>query len=1036
MSQTESSVEQQQPREEPSQLHSAAPAEDDGSENGNDEASDTAMDSEAQSSSPPSAKDKDQPGGYEEKVKTDRTNRFEYLLKQTELFAHFIQPAAQKTPTSPLKMKPGRPRIKKDEKQNLLSAGDNRHRRTEQEEDEELLSESSKATSVCTRFDDSPSYVKNGKLRDYQVRGLNWLISLYENGINGILADEMGLGKTLQTISLLGYMKHYRNIPGPHMVLVPKSTLYNWMNEFKRWVPSLRAVCLIGDRNERTAFIRDTLLPGEWDVCVTSYEMLIIERAVFKKFNWRYLVIDEAHRIKNEKSKLSEIVREFKTTNRLLLTGTPLQNNLHELWALLNFLLPDVFNSSEDFDSWFDTNNCLGDTKLVERLHTVLRPFLLRRIKADVEKSLLPKKETKMYIGLSKMQREWYTKILMKDIDILNSAGKMDKMRLLNVLMQLRKCCNHPYLFDGAEPGPPYTTDLHLVVNSGKMAVLDKLLPKLKEQGSRVLIFSQMTRMLDILEDYCMWRNYCYCRLDGQTPHEERQISINAFNEPNSSKFLFMLSTRAGGLGINLATADVVIIYDSDWNPQVDLQAMDRAHRIGQKKQVRVFRFITDNTVEERIVERAEMKLRLDSIVIQQGRLVDPNTSKLGKDEMLSIIRHGATHVFASKESEITDEDIDAILERGEKKTMEMKEKLANLGESSLRNFTMDTENSVYNFEGEDYREKKKVITNWIEPPKRERKANYAVDAYFREALRVSEPKAPKAPRPPKQPNVQDFQFFPPRLFELLEKEILYYRKTIGYKVPRNPDLPNSAQMQKEEQAKIDEAEPLNEEELEEKENLLSQGFTIWTKRDFNQFIKANEKWGRDDIENIAREVEGKTPEEVMEYSAVFWERCNELQDIEKIMAQIERGEARIQRRISIKKALDSKIGRYKAPFHQLRISYGTNKGKNYTEEEDRFLICMLHKLGFDKESVYDELRQCIRNSPQFRFDWFLKSRTAMELQRRCNTLITLIERENMELEEREKAEKKKRGPRTSSAQKRKQDGSSEARGRKKKLKL
>uniref|UniRef100_A0AAY4DAN8 SWI/SNF related, matrix associated, actin dependent regulator of chromatin, subfamily a, member 5 n=1 Tax=Denticeps clupeoides TaxID=299321 RepID=A0AAY4DAN8_9TELE len=983
-------------REKEPELETGA-AEDDASEAGHDETTES-LDGTEESSS---KGDKASLPGYEEKVITDRTNRFEYLLKQTELFAHFIQPAAQKTPTSPLKMKPGRPRIKKDEKQNLISAGDNRHRRTEQEEDEELLSESSKTTSVCTRFDDSPSYVKTGKLRDYQVRGLNWLISLYENGINGILADEMGLGKTLQTISLLGYMKHYRNIPGPHMVLVPKSTLYNWMNEFKRWVPTLRAVCLIGDRDERTAFIRDTLLPGEWDVCVTSYEMLIIERAVFKKFNWRYLVIDEAHRIKNEKSKLSEIVREFKTTNRLLLTGTPLQNNLHELWALLNFLLPDVFNSSEDFDSWFDTNNCLGDQKLVERLHTVLRPFLLRRIKADVEKSLLPKKEVKMYVGLSKMQREWYTKILMKDIDILNSAGKMDKMRLLNILMQLRKCCNHPYLFDGAEPGPPYTTDLHLVVNSGKMAVLDKFLPKMKAQGSRVLIFSQMTRMLDILEDYCMWRNYGYCRLDGQTPHEERQvrISINAFNEPNSSKFIFMLSTRAmvcGNNCINLST-----FYD--------------VKSIGQKKQVRVFRFITENTVEERIVERAEMKLRLDSIVIQQGRLVDPNMNKLGKDEMLSIIRHGATHVFASKESEITDDDIDEILERGEQKTMEMKEKMDNLGESSLRNFTMDTENSVYNFEGEDYREKKKVITNWIEPPKRERKANYAVDAYFREALRVSEPKAPKAPRPPKQPNVQDFQFFPPRLFELLEKEILYYRKTIGYKVPRNPDLPNSAQAQKEEQVKIDEAEPLNEEELEEKENLLTQGFTIWNKRDFNQFIKANEKWGRDDIENIAREVEGKTPEEVMEYSAVFWERCNELQDIEKIMAQIERGEARIQRRISIKKALDSKIGRYKAPFHQLRISYGTNKGKNYTEEEDRFLICMLHKLGFDKESVYDELRQCIRNSPQFRFDWFLKSRTAMELQRRCNTLITLIERENMELEEREKAEKKKRGPRSSS---------------------
>eukprot|EP00069_Balaena_mysticetus_P010011 bmy_20500T0 len=864
---------------------------------------------------------------YEEKMKADRAKRFEFLLKQTELFAHFIQPSAQKSPTSPLNMKLGRPRIKKDDKQSLISVGDYRHRRTEQEEDEELLSESRKTSNVCVRFEVSPSYVKGGPLRDYQIRGLNWLISLYENGVNGILADEMGLGKTLQTIALLGYLKHYRNIPGPHMVLVPKSTLHNWMNEFKRWVPSLRVICFVGDKDAR----------------------------------------------------LSEIVREFKSTNRLLLTGTPLQNNLHELWALLNFLLPDVFNSADDFDSWFDTKNCLGDQKLVERLHAVLKPFLLRRIKTDVEKSLPPKKEIKIYLGLSKMQREWYTKILMKDIDVLNSAGKMDKMRLLNILMQLRKCCNHPYLFDGAEPGPPYTTDEHIVSNSGKMVVLDKLLAKLKEQGSRVLIFSQMTRLLDILEDYCMWRGYEYCRLDGQTPHEEREEAIEAFNVPNSSKFIFMLSTRAGGLGINLASADVVILYDSDWNPQVDLQAMDRAHRIGQKKPVRVFRLITDNTVEERIVERAEIKLRLDSIVIQQGRLIDQQSNKMAKEEMLQMIRHGATHVFASKESELTDEDITTLLERGEKKTAEMNERLQKMGESSLRNFRMDTEQSLYKFEGEDYREKQKLgMVEWIEPPKRERKANYAVDAYFREALRVSEPKIPKAPRPPKQPNVQDFQFFPPRLFELLEKEILYYRKTIGYKVPRNPDIPNPAVTQREEQKKIDGAEPLTPEETEEKEKLLTQGFTNWTKRDFNQFIKANEKYGRDDIDNIAREVEGKSPEEVMEYSAVFWERCNELQDIEKIMAQIERGEARIQRRISIKKALDAKIARYKAPFHQLRIQYGTSKGKNYTEEEDRFLICMLHKMGFDRENVYEELRQCVRNAPQFRFDWFIKSRTAM----------------------------------------------------------
>ncbi|XP_056643641.1 chromatin-remodeling complex ATPase chain Iswi isoform X1 [Diorhabda sublineata] len=977
---------------------------------------------------------------FEVKVASDRGKRFDFLLKQTEIFSHFMNQS--KTPTKP---KTGRPKKEKPDTSDL------RHRKTEQEEDEELLAETNTKTKPTTRFEASPPYIKNGEMRDYQIRGLNWMISLYENGINGILADEMGLGKTLQTISLLGFMKHYKNTPSPHIVIVPKSTLSNWMAEFKKWAPSLRAVCLIGDQEARSTFIRDVLMPGEWDVCVTSYEMCIKEKSVFKKFNWRYMVIDEAHRIKNEKSKLSEILREFKTTNRLLLTGTPLQNNLHELWALLNFLLPDVFNSSDDFDAWFNTNQCLGDNTLVERLHAVLKPFLLRRLKSEVEKKLKPKKEIKVYVGLSKMQREWYTKVLMKDIDIVNGAGKVEKMRLQNILMQLRKCTNHPYLFDGAEPGPPYTTDEHLVYNCGKMVLLDKLLPKLKEQDSRVLIFSQMTRMLDILEDYCHWRQYQYCRLDGQTPHEDRQRQINEYNEDNSTKFIFMLSTRAGGLGINLATADVVIIYDSDWNPQMDLQAMDRAHRIGQKKQVRVFRFITENTVEEKIVERAEVKLRLDKLVIQQGRLADSKGQTLNKDEMLSMIRHGANHVFASRDSEITDEDIDTILEKGEMKTAQLAQKMDVLGESSLRNFTVDTPTeSVYQFEGEDYREKQKTIglSNWIEPPKRERKANYAVDAYFREALRVSEPKAPKAPRPPKQPIVQDFQFFPPRLFELLDQEIYFYRKSLGYKVPKNLELgPDASKQQKEEQRKIDDSEPLTEEEQQEKETLLTQGFTNWSKRDFNQFIKANEKYGRDDIENIAKDVEGKTPEEVMEYSAVFWERCHELQDIDRIMAQIERGEAKIQRRASIKKALDAKMARYRAPFHQLRISYGTNKGKNYMEDEDRFLVCMLHKLGFDRENVYEELRAAVRASPQFRFDWFLKSRTAMELQRRCNTLITLIERENAELEEREKNDKKKKVSKSTSlggtptqmssksSQKRKNDGSTGGVEKKKKKK-
>merc|ERR1719297_42082 len=401
-------------------------------------------------------------------------------------------------------------------------------------------------------------------------------------------------------------------------------------------------------------------------------------------------------------------------------------------------------------------------------------------------------------------------------------------------------------------------------------------------------------------------------------------------------------------------------------------------------------------------------------MVIQQGRLAEAKNN-LGKDEMLNIIKHGAKAIFANKDDDTIELDIDTLLETGEKKTEEEKKKMDKLGESNLRSFTLDTkeEKSLYNFEGEDFREKQReeIGMNWIAPPKRERKANYAVDAYFKEALRTgsNEPKAHKAPRPPKQPIVQDFQFYPPRLFELLDQEIYHYRQSVGYKVPLNPDLgADSKRVQKDEQKRIDEAEELTEDEQIEKEDLLKEGFSNWSKRDFNQFIRLNEKYGRDDIENICSEVEGKTAEEVKEYAKTFWERCNELQDCDKIMASIEKGEARIQRRALIKKALDAKIARYKAPFHQLRIAYGTNKGKNYTEEEDRFLVCMLHKLGFDKENVYEDLRASVRCAPQFRFDWFIKSRTAMELQRRCNTLIMLIEKDMNEIEEREKLDRKK----------------------------
>lgn len=234
------------------------------------------------------------------------------------------------------------------------------------------------------------------------------------------------------------------------------------MSEINRFYPSLKAFILICDANARKDIIEEHMHGTDWDVCLVTYEMCLLETYVLKKLRWHYVVVDEAHRLKNEKTKLSQVLRKFKTLHRLLLTGTPLQNNLHELWALLNFLLPEVFNSADDFDTWFDSNEALGGEDkdaVVKRLHCILKPFMLRRIKSEVEKMLLPKKEIKVFVGLTKMQREWYKNILLKNIEVVNNFGETSHMKLDAVLMHLRKCANHPYLFEGAEPGPPYTTD-------------------------------------------------------------------------------------------------------------------------------------------------------------------------------------------------------------------------------------------------------------------------------------------------------------------------------------------------------------------------------------------------------------------------------------------------------------------------------------------------------------------------------------------------------------------------------------------------
>ena len=486
--------------------------------------------------------------GELKKERADQAKRrLDFLLKQSDVFKHF---GAVKEANLNFH-KGSRSRNVDEESQD---ADDPEY------EEKEIVYLTKQPTSI------------SGTMRAYQLEGLNWMIRLQENGVNGILADEMGLGKTLQSISMLVYLQEFRNCDGPHLVIVPKSTLSNWMNEFSNWAPTLTPIRFHGNKEEREEMLKHIIIPAQrddqrqWNVCVTTYEICNVHKNVLNKFAWSYLIIDEAHRLKNETSAFSQTVRTFETRYRLLLTGTPLQNNLHELWALLNFLVPDVFASAEQFDDWFnlDIDDAEEKNRMISQLHKILRPFMLRRLKADVEKSLPPKHETILFTGMSVMQKKLYKDILLRDVTALQDGNRST---LLNIVMQLRKCAGHPYLFPGVEDRKLPPLGEHLVQNCGKMALLDKLLVRLHERGHRVLLFTQMTRVLDIMEDYMVMRRYKYCRIDGNRSYEEREDSIDAFNAPASDRFAFLLSTRAGGLGINLQTADVVILYDSDWNP-------------------------------------------------------------------------------------------------------------------------------------------------------------------------------------------------------------------------------------------------------------------------------------------------------------------------------------------------------------------------------------------------------------------------------------------------------------------------------------
>lgn len=529
-----------------------------------------------------------------------------------------------------------------------------------------------------------PSILVGGTLKEYQLHGLEWMVSLYNNHLNGILADEMGLGKTIQSISLITYLYEIKKEPGPFLVIVPLSTITNWTLEFEKWAPSINTIIYKGTPNQRRS-MQHTIKSGNFDVVLTTYEYIIKDRSLLAKHEWAHMIIDEGHRMKNAQSKLSFTIQHYyKTKNRLILTGTPLQNNLPELWALLNFVLPKIFNSAKTFEDWFNTPFANTGTQeklelteeetllVIRRLHKVLRPFLLRRLKKEVEKDLPDKVEKVIKCKLSSLQQQLYQQMLNHNALFVGEgtegATKTGLKGLNNKIMQLRKICNHPFVFDEVEGviNPTRVNSELLYRVSGKFELLDRVLPKFKATGHRILIFFQMTQVMDIMEDFLRMRDLKYMRLDGSTKADDRNSMLKLFNAPDSDYFCFLLSTRAGGLGLNLQTADTVIIFDTDWNPHQDLQAQDRAHRIGQKNEVRILRLITSDSVEEVILERATQKLDIDGKVIQAGKFNNKSTSEEQEAFLRRLIENETAKDDEDNEAELDDEELNVTLARSD----------------------------------------------------------------------------------------------------------------------------------------------------------------------------------------------------------------------------------------------------------------------------------------------------------------------------------------------------------------------------------
>ena len=615
--------------------------------------------------------------------------------------------------------------------------------------------------------DDQPLLLQGGVMRPYQIKGYLWMATLYENGINGILADEMGLGKTIQTIALFCHLVEL-GVTGPFLIVAPLSTIENWKREFNRFSPSLPVVLYHGSKEERAEIRRKELSRTKTvtdfgdkrkvrNTFVTSFSVAMNDTPFLKNVQWKYLVIDEGHRLKNMHCRLIRELKQYSCSNKLLLTGTPLQNNLDELWSLLNFIMGEIFDDLRVFKSWFSAKDMDSNESETERivkqeqqshilstLHQILTPFLLRRVKTDVDMNIPPKKEVLVYCPMTEKQKSFYEGTVSKTLHQLltkdevgkdnltnTGRGKRNKIavdykeflntsqsesdksvekslerlnqyhhqlqqqrvsgsqtgygssmsirdsdlnvNLKNRMMDLRKTTNHPYLIEYplTEDGIFYKSDEQMIDVCGKLKVLDQMLKELLQRGHKTLLFSQMTRMLDILGDYLNVRGFEFSRLDGSMSMMDRQENIDRFNnDPNVS--VFLLSTRAGGLGINLTAADTVIIYDSDWNPQQDLQAQDRAHRIGQTKPVMIYRLVTANTIDEKIVERAAAKRRLEKLIIHKNKFKSQDLTKsmqsISPQELVELLNSKDHSGVVDRKSGtvFTKQELDELLDRSD----------------------------------------------------------------------------------------------------------------------------------------------------------------------------------------------------------------------------------------------------------------------------------------------------------------------------------------------------------------------------------